>query len=103
MPNAFGNQEFLKKSTQEGREKEVTNHAHSDGGKETISRTRASKQSMIFCPKCGSTDIFWASGLPQLWSIWDCRNCGYRGALFLKNSKLAKKLEEEYAKKSIKH
>ena len=52
-----------------------------------------------FCPKCGSTEIFWASGLPQLWSIWECRNCGYRGALVIEDSKLAAKLKEEWKKK----
>jgi len=52
-----------------------------------------------FCPKCGSTDIFFASGLPQLWSIWECRACGYRGALVIEDSKLADKLRENWNKK----
>ena len=52
-----------------------------------------------FCPKCGSTNVFYALGLPQLWSIWDCRNCGYRGALILEDSKLATKLMKEWKKK----
>jgi predicted RNA-binding Zn-ribbon protein involved in translation (DUF1610 family) len=58
------------------------------------------RRAITFCPKCGSTDVFWASGLPQLWSIWECRNCGYRGALILKDGKLAEKLEENYARRS---
>jgi len=53
-----------------------------------------------FCPKCGSTNVFYASGLPQLWSIWDCRNCGYRGALILEDSALAAKLRKERKKKA---
>jgi ribosomal protein L37AE/L43A len=53
---------------------------------------------VMFCPKCGSLDVYWASGLPQPWSVWDCRNCGYRGTLVLRDSKLARKLREEYAK-----
>ncbi|MBS7633434.1 hypothetical protein KEJ15_07465 [Candidatus Bathyarchaeota archaeon] len=57
------------------------------------------RRSTKFCPKCGSIDIFWASGLPQLWSIWECRRCGYRGALILEDGKLAKKLEEKFAEK----
>jgi hypothetical protein len=52
-----------------------------------------------FCPKYGSSDVFWASGLPQLWSVWECRNCGYRGALILEDSKLAAKLRSEWQKK----
>jgi predicted nucleic-acid-binding Zn-ribbon protein len=51
-----------------------------------------------FCPKCGSTEIYWASGLPQLWSIWDCKECGYRGALVIEDSKLATKIRERYLK-----
>jgi len=62
------------------------------------SNTEGHVRGLLFCPKCGSPDVYWASGLPQLWSVWDCRNCGYRGALILRDSKLAKKLREEYAK-----
>ena len=31
-----------------------------------------------YCPKCGSTNIFWASRLSQLWSLWECREYNYR-------------------------
>ncbi len=55
-----------------------------------------------FCPKCGSTDLFWASGLPQLWSVWECRECGYRGVITIEDSKLAEKLREDYKKTSKK-
>ncbi len=51
-----------------------------------------------FCPKCGSTNVFYASGLPQLWSIWQCRKCGYRGALILEDSRQAAKLRSERKK-----
>jgi len=53
-----------------------------------------------FCPKCGSTNIFWASGLPQFWSLWKCKKCGYQGALVLEDSKLAVKLRKEWNEKS---
>jgi predicted RNA-binding Zn-ribbon protein involved in translation (DUF1610 family) len=62
-------------------------------------KRKTQKRSITFCPRCGSTNVFWASGLPQLWSLWECRSCGYRGALILKDSKLAEKLQEDYAKK----
>jgi predicted RNA-binding Zn-ribbon protein involved in translation (DUF1610 family) len=52
-----------------------------------------------FCPRCGSTDVFWASGLPQLWSTWECRRCGYRGPVILEASEMAAKLRENYSKK----
>lgn len=55
-----------------------------------------------FCPKCGSSNIFWASGLAQLWSIWECRSCGYRGAFIVEDGDMAKMLQEEYAKKTTK-
>jgi len=51
-----------------------------------------------FCPKCGSTKIYWASGLPQLWSIWECKECGYRGALVIEDSEFAAKIREESLK-----
>lgn len=52
-----------------------------------------------FCPRCGSTDVFWASGLPQLWSTWECRRCGYRGPVVLEDGEMAAKLREDYSKK----
>jgi len=52
-----------------------------------------------FCPKCGSTDVFWAQGLPQLWSLWQCKNCGYHGALILENGNLGAKLRKEWKAK----
>jgi len=65
------------------------------------SKGKARKRSLKFCPKCGSANVFWASGLPQLWSVWECRNCGYRGALILEDSKLAEKLSKEYERKMV--
>jgi predicted RNA-binding Zn-ribbon protein involved in translation (DUF1610 family) len=64
-------------------------------------KAEAKKRGIRFCPKCGSTEIYWARGLPQLWSIWECRNCGYYGAFIVEDSKMSKKIQEEYAKKSI--
>jgi predicted RNA-binding Zn-ribbon protein involved in translation (DUF1610 family) len=58
------------------------------------------KPGVSFCPKCGSTNVFWASGLPQLWSVWECRNCGYRGAFVLRDGKLAEKLSHDYKRKT---
>jgi DNA-directed RNA polymerase subunit M len=52
-----------------------------------------------FCPICGSEDVFWASGLPQLWSLWECRDCGYRGPLIVEDGKLASKIRGEFLKK----
>jgi len=55
-----------------------------------------------FCPKCGSTRIYWASGLPQLWSIWECKECGYRGAFVIEDSESAAKIRERYLKSAEK-
>jgi DNA-directed RNA polymerase subunit M len=66
---------------------------------EAQERKHKAKRGLKFCPRCGSTHIFFASGLPQMWSLWDCRNCGYRGALVIEDGKLASKLAEEYQKK----
>ena len=65
--------------------------------KKTQRKTRARR--VKFCPKCGSTEISWALGLAHLWSIWECRNCGYYGAFIIENGKLSQKLQEEYASK----
>lgn len=67
-------------------------------GKTSI-KVGVKKRGVRFCPKCGSTDIYWARGLAQLWSIWECRNCGYYGAFIVEDGKMSKKLQEEYAKK----
>jgi DNA-directed RNA polymerase subunit M len=53
-----------------------------------------------FCPKCGSHNIQWASGLPQLWSIWECKDCGYRGALVVEDGELAKKIRKRFLKQA---
>lgn len=55
-----------------------------------------------YCPTCGSTNIFWASGMPQLWSVWECKECGYRGALVIEDGDLGAKLREEWKKNSKK-
>jgi predicted RNA-binding Zn-ribbon protein involved in translation (DUF1610 family) len=65
----------------------------------TCIKVGVKKRGVRFCPRCGSTDIYWARGLAQLWSIWECRNCGYYGAFILEDGKMSKKLQEEYAKK----
>jgi len=52
-----------------------------------------------YCPTCGSNNIFWASGLPQLWSLWECKECGYKGALVLEDGNLGEKLRKEWIKK----
>jgi len=69
-------------------------------------RTRAKKlgskkPGVSLCPKCGSTNIFWAS-VPQLRSVWQCRNCRYRGAFVLRDGKLAEKLSRDYKGKTVK-
>ncbi|MBC7218802.1 MAG: hypothetical protein H5T49_01505 [Hadesarchaea archaeon] len=51
------------------------------------------------CPRCGSIRLKWASGLPQLWSIYDCLECGYRGPLVIENGELAKKIRKRWLRK----
>jgi NMD protein affecting ribosome stability and mRNA decay len=54
-----------------------------------------------FCSQCGSMDIYYASGLPQMWSIWECRRCGYRGPVVVEDGELGKKLREEWEKEHL--
>jgi len=66
---------------------------------ETPNKVEAKKKRAFkFCPKCGSTDVFWAQGMPQFWSLWQCRTCGYRGAFILEDGNLALKLQEQWKK-----
>jgi DNA-directed RNA polymerase subunit M len=57
-------------------------------------------RALKFCPKCGSTDVFWAQGMPQFWSLWECHNCGYHGALILEDGNFAAKLQEKWKGKT---
>jgi predicted RNA-binding Zn-ribbon protein involved in translation (DUF1610 family) len=75
---------------------------HVVGKPRKTQKRRKAMFSVKFCPTCGSTDVFWAQGMPQFWSLWQCRNCGYRGALILEDGNLATKLQEEW-KKRITH
>ncbi|MEM1689233.1 MAG: hypothetical protein QXU01_01245 [Candidatus Hadarchaeales archaeon] len=50
----------------------------------------------IYCPRCGSDKLRWASGLPQLWSLYECLECGYRGALVVTNGEIAEKIKKEF-------
>jgi len=56
------------------------------------------KRDVKCCPVCGSTNIHWASGFPQFWSLWECKECGYRGALVLEDGILGAKLRKEWKK-----
>ena len=76
-------------------------HTAYDGAAKAKPENNVRKREVKLCPKCGSIDIYWARGLPQLWSIWECRHCGYYGAFVIKDGKLAEKLREDFAKKTI--
>jgi len=53
-----------------------------------------------FCPKCGSENIDWV--LPQTWSKYECKNCGYIGALIIDDEKIAQEISKEYLKNNEK-
>jgi len=77
----------------------ATNDGHVRKHEVPTSKRKTGKRGVKFCPKCGAANVFWASGLPQLWSIWECRNCGYRGAFIIEDGELAQKLRGKYKKK----
>ncbi|HEC89243.1 MAG: hypothetical protein DRN12_00635 [Thermoplasmata archaeon] len=52
---------------------------------------------MKFCPRCGSSNIEWI--LPQIWSKWECKDCGYIGSLIIEDSTLAEEIRKNYLKK----
>jgi len=72
--------------------------------KKTPNKSKKKKHfSAKFCPECGSTDVFWAQGMPQLWSMWECKNCNYHGPVILEDGNLAKKLEQNWKNKNDKN
>jgi hypothetical protein len=58
-----------------------------------------SRFSSKFRPKCGSIDVFWAQGLPQLLSLWQVRTVATTGVI-LENGNLVEKLQEEWKNKA---
>jgi rubredoxin len=51
---------------------------------------------MKFCPNCGSKNIDWV--LPQTWSKYECKDCGYIGVFVIEDGKISEKIREEYLK-----
>ncbi|HDN50948.1 MAG TPA: hypothetical protein ENG06_04145 [Thermoplasmatales archaeon] len=45
-----------------------------------------------YCPRCGSSNIEWI--IPQDWSRWRCRECGYIGALIVEDGELAEEIRK---------
>jgi transposase-like protein len=52
---------------------------------------------MKFCPRCGSTNIGWV--LPHDRQKYECKDCGYVGALIVEDGKMAEAVRKEYIKK----
>lgn len=50
----------------------------------------------VYCPKCGSENIFFV--LPQTWSKYECRDCGYIGGFVISDGELAKEIRENWEK-----
>jgi len=63
-----------------------------------VKAARSSEKRTLYCPRCGSSRLKWASGLPQLWSIYDCMNCGFRGALVIEDGELAARIRKKWTK-----
>jgi len=51
---------------------------------------------MKYCPRCGSSDVEWV--LPQDWSKWECKHCGYIGPVIIEDGTIAEKIKEDYEK-----
>ena len=50
-----------------------------------------------FCPMCGSSNIEWV--LPQTWSKWECRDCGYVGSFIIEDSSIAEEIRRDYLRR----
>jgi len=55
---------------------------------------KAEKEGILFCPHCGSSRI--RSVIPGLITVWSCPECGYRGALAIKDGEIRKRIREKY-------
>ena len=62
---------------------------------------------MKYCPRCGSSNIEWI--LPQDWSKWECKDCGYIGSLIahpniqrIEDGVIAEKIRKDYENKKWK-
>ncbi len=54
-----------------------------------------------FCPRCGSKNVDWI--LPQTWSKWECKDCGWTGAFIIEDDgKIAEEIRKEYIKNQTK-
>ncbi|OQD58887.1 hypothetical protein MBBAR_7c00590 [Methanobrevibacter arboriphilus JCM 13429 = DSM 1125] len=49
---------------------------------------------MKICPRCGSKNVDWI--IPQNWSVWECKDCGYTGPIIDGDEKIAKEIREDY-------
>ncbi len=49
----------------------------------------------VYCPKCGSGNIFFV--LPQTWSKYECRDCGYIGGFVISDGELAEEIRKKWA------
>jgi hypothetical protein len=77
-------------------------HPH-DGGKKIKPKNPTRARGLVSCPKCSSTNLFSASDLPGLWSVWECKRCGYRGTFIVQNGKLAEKVREGHVGRTLRH
>jgi transcription factor S len=102
MRISFGSRRRTREKTETAQEKTSKTNFQKEREIDTVKSAEKTRKphSFKFCPKCGSTEVFWAQGLPQLWSLWQCNNCGYRGPLILENGTLAEKLQEKWKKQN---
>ncbi len=54
---------------------------------------------MVYCPRCGSSNIDWI--LPQDRSKYECKNCGYVGALVIEDKELADEIRQKFEKNHL--
>ena len=51
---------------------------------------------MKFCPRCGSKNIDWV--LPQMWSKYECKDCGLVTPVIIEDGDMADDIRKEYLK-----
>lgn len=58
--------------------------------------SKAAEEGILFCPRCGSTKI--SLVIPGLIDMWNCKECGYRGPLAVRDGEIRNEIHGRFEK-----
>lgn len=62
---------------------------------EMVEKESKKPQGDLFCPKCGSTRLYYFVGF-QAGQIFVCKKCGYQGPLVIEDGEMAEEIRENW-------